>query len=327
MIKAKILVIDDEEIMRVLLDKVLKDWGHEATLTSSGEEALKLFQPAKFELALVDFKMPGLDGIEVLTELKKRDPEIDIIIMTAHPTVENAIEALRQGAYDYIIKPFSVDELLLLTQRCLDQQRQKNRNIDLEKRLKKQLVLSKEIVREKTKELTLLYTIASTVVAGMNIAGVLQITTKELSKLLGTDRSTIYLVENNKLISWVAEGMDSKIEMQITEGITGRVVTTGKAHYTNDAYNDPGFNRHFDDKTGYRTKNLLTVPIFFKTKVIGVVHTLNKEAGLAKEDITKLTHLADQISLVIQRTKTEERSRRQNQELEKMLDALSKDLE
>lgn len=325
--KTKILVVDNEPDIRKACTIALKKEGHEVNQAETGAQAVQMMTKENYDIVFLDIQLPDISGIETLKRSKPHCPQTDFVIMTAYPTVKNAIEALRLGAYDYITKPFSIDELILLTQRCLNQQRLKNRNIDLESQLKNQLKSSEENVIEKTKELTALYTISFTVIAGLDIIDVLRIAAREISKLIGTDRSTIYLVEKDKLVSWLAEGVDSRIETKLTEGVAGWVATTGKAYCTNDAYNDRHFTRNFDEKTGYRTKNLLTVPIIFKAKVIGVLQLLNKEAGFIKEDITKLTHLAEQISIVIQRAKLEKQVKNQNQELEKMLDGLSKQFE
>ncbi|MFH1230353.1 MAG: sigma-54 dependent transcriptional regulator [Planctomycetota bacterium] len=125
----KILVIDDEEVIRILLDKSLRMWGLEVTSFSSGNQALDSFQNGQFDIAIIDLRMPGLDGIEVLKRLKQSDPDIDVILMTAFGSIESAVEALKNGAIDYLTKPLNIDYLKLIIERCL-KSRQERRQIE-----------------------------------------------------------------------------------------------------------------------------------------------------------------------------------------------------
>jgi len=107
----RILVIDDELFVRELLLEFLSTEGYEVSLADSGEKAVELMQTQPADLMLVDLKMPGIDGIETLKQIKKIAPDTLAIIMTGYPTIESSIEALRQGAYDYVVKPFKLNDL------------------------------------------------------------------------------------------------------------------------------------------------------------------------------------------------------------------------
>jgi len=107
----KILVVDDELFVRELLLEFLSTEGYEVSLADSGEKAVELTQIQPADLVLVDLKMPGIDGVETLKQMKKIAPDTLAIIMTGYPTIESSIEALRQGAYDYVVKPFKLNDL------------------------------------------------------------------------------------------------------------------------------------------------------------------------------------------------------------------------
>ena len=107
----KILVVDDELFVRELLLEFLSTEGYEVSLADSGEKAVALMQTQPADLVLVDLKMPGIDGVETLKQMKKIAPDTLAIIMTGYPTIESSIEALRQGAYDYVVKPFKLNDL------------------------------------------------------------------------------------------------------------------------------------------------------------------------------------------------------------------------
>lgn len=106
-----ILVVDDEEKMCKILQMMLEKNGHKVEISYNGKQALEKITKEKFNLVITDFKMPDMNGLVLLEKIKQYDYSIDIIIMTAYASVANAVDAMKKGAYDYIIKPFSLDEL------------------------------------------------------------------------------------------------------------------------------------------------------------------------------------------------------------------------
>src|SRR5216117_38171 len=115
-----ILVIDDEEIMREILEALLTREGYEVRLAASAVEGLEAARSVPFDAAIVDMMMPGMDGISALDELKKIDDDMPVLMITAFASVENAIAAMKRGAYDYITKPFKNDEVLVVLQNALE---------------------------------------------------------------------------------------------------------------------------------------------------------------------------------------------------------------
>jgi DNA-binding NtrC family response regulator len=108
---SKVLVVDDEEAIRSFLAEALTHWGYQVASAASGEEALEVIKDQLFDAALLDIRMPEMDGIELLRQVKRYDPSIEVIIMTGYPTVTTAVEALKEGAYDYLTKPLILDEI------------------------------------------------------------------------------------------------------------------------------------------------------------------------------------------------------------------------
>ncbi|MFH1061315.1 MAG: sigma-54 dependent transcriptional regulator [Candidatus Omnitrophota bacterium] len=134
---AKILVVDDDQSFRFLLEEALKKEGYNVVSAASGEEALELFQPDKYDLITLDVKMPGIDGFEVLSRIKKISPLQQIVIITAYGAQKIAIEAVKKGAYDYFTKPFDLDELRLIISRSLECSRLNRENRQLKDELHK----------------------------------------------------------------------------------------------------------------------------------------------------------------------------------------------
>lgn len=123
MAKATILVIDDETLMREYVQEALVRAGHEVTVASSGREGIQLAESKTFDVVVTDLKMQPVDGIEVLRNVRALSPATACIIMTAYGAVETAVTALKEGAFDYIMKPFTPDELELAVSRALERER------------------------------------------------------------------------------------------------------------------------------------------------------------------------------------------------------------
>ena len=107
----KILIVDDELNMRLVLSAMLKKEGFEVSSAANGREALQILKSNKIAVVITDLKMPDMDGMELLTHISERYPEIPVVMITAHGTVATAVEALKKGALDYITKPFELDDL------------------------------------------------------------------------------------------------------------------------------------------------------------------------------------------------------------------------
>jgi DNA-binding NtrC family response regulator len=118
-----ILVIDDEEIMREILEALLTREGYAVRMASTAAEGLDLLRGTPFDAAIVDVMLPGMDGIAALDEIRKVDDDLPVLMITAFASVENAIAAMKRGAYDYITKPFKNDEVLVVLRNALAQRR------------------------------------------------------------------------------------------------------------------------------------------------------------------------------------------------------------
>jgi DNA-binding NtrC family response regulator len=137
MANEKILVVDDEESMCDFLSIMLKKQGYHITTALSAKEGLKMLAKEAYEVVISDLKMKEMNGLELIDEINKKETVPTVIIMTAFATIESAIEALKKGAFDYIIKPFKVDEIKLAVARALEQRKIRTENVYLKKQLKK----------------------------------------------------------------------------------------------------------------------------------------------------------------------------------------------
>jgi DNA-binding NtrC family response regulator len=126
-----VLVADDEESMRFFLVKTLRRAGYSVTAVENGRQAVDRVVEDTYDVLLVDLKMPGMDGIAVLEAVREISPDAVVLIMTGHGSVENALEAMKRGAADYITKPFHRDAILLRIERSLERRRTVRENLKL----------------------------------------------------------------------------------------------------------------------------------------------------------------------------------------------------
>ncbi|MFN8558589.1 MAG: response regulator [Dehalococcoidia bacterium] len=118
-----LLIVDDEPLVRQALARGLFEVGYQCLLAANGQEALARLEQGRFAVMLCDIRMPGMDGFEVLRHARRRDPDMPVVMVTAIAALQTAIDAIRAGAYDYVTKPFTLDEVELTVRRALDYRR------------------------------------------------------------------------------------------------------------------------------------------------------------------------------------------------------------
>jgi two-component system, NtrC family, response regulator AtoC len=147
MTSAKLLIVDDEKRMCSILKAALEDSQRLITTADSGEAAVAALGIESFDIVLSDIKMPGISGLQLLEKVKARNPDTEVLLMTAYADTQTAVEAMKKGAYDYLIKPFEMDELRLKIAQILEKRSLKQENVQLKSRIKKTFSLENMIGR------------------------------------------------------------------------------------------------------------------------------------------------------------------------------------
>ncbi len=143
--RSKVLVVEDDERIRTLFEDALSVLGYQVTTASTGAEAIELIQGQLFDTVLCDIRMPEMDGLVILREIKRHDPSVEVVMVTGYPTVNTAVEALKLGAYDYLAKPVRLEELQHLMARLTERRLLRREVSSLRSRLGEQLPLKEMI--------------------------------------------------------------------------------------------------------------------------------------------------------------------------------------
>jgi DNA-binding NtrC family response regulator len=142
---ARVLVVDDERSILQLLKEALTNWGYQVTTATSGREAVEALRTSLFHIAITDIRMPDMSGLDLLREIKKLDDAIEVVVMTGYPAISSAVEALKEGAYDYLSKPVMLDEIHHLMQRMMERRFLRGEVHSLRTRLGEELTINELI--------------------------------------------------------------------------------------------------------------------------------------------------------------------------------------
>src|SRR5262245_53480383 len=197
---ARVLVVDDEPSVVDVFREYLTSQGYELHVAASGEEAVKLIPEVRPELILTDVNLPGLSGLEVMRYAKQVDPDVCVIVVTGYTTASTAIEALRQGAYDYVKKPFDLDQVVHSAERGLADRQLKVQNRQLLEELrKKNEILQdheqhlRERVRIATRQLTALYEAGKDINANLELGPRLEVIVTTAAMMAEAEAAVLYL--------------------------------------------------------------------------------------------------------------------------------------
>ncbi|MDH3238272.1 MAG: response regulator [Deltaproteobacteria bacterium] len=319
----QILVVEDEQSVCYVLSSLFARMGYRTKTVSSAEEALSALDGEKPAVALLDIRLPGMSGLELLGEMKKVSPDTEVIMMTSYASTDTAIEAIRKEAYDYLPKPFEdLDEVWATVRRAFEKRSLslKNRQLLLELENTNR-GLSSAVKRQK-----------SLIDAGRAMGGIgildelLDFFVGVVAEELEVDRVSLMLLDDNTQEMWIvaSRGLDEKVKKEVRrkvgEGIAGWVAREGKPVLVKDVESDPRVRTCLQSTcaTSFISAPIvLSIPILLREKVLGVINVTNRRSGQSfdEEDMAFLYSLAGQAAVAIEKT-------RQYDELEKAYESL-----
>ncbi len=274
---SQILIVDDEPEMSDLLRVCLAPLGCEITATDNGRRALELLETGSFSVAILDIMLPDLSGIDILRRYHEQRIPTEIIMLTAHASVQSAVEALRLGAFDYVTKPFEADALRTTLRRALDRQRITSRLATIYD-LSQEIALSKDVNR-----------------AAQTLVDVAH-------RAVESATCEVWLIDppHDALRCVAAHGSEPgttlQLPLQAEEGIVAAAARGGKAWYVPDTEHEPRYLR-----LGEPRRSALAMPLKVKERVIGVLNAESARINaFGPDEVLMLSILAAQAAVAIE---------------------------
>ena len=278
--KSKILLVDDEPVIRETLCSILKDDGYVVLTAETGAKAIALAEQGDFDVAIIDLKLPDAEGTFVLHNIKKTNPTICSILITAYPTTESAIKAIQEEAYEYITKPFDIGHVKLVIKRGLEERKLEFENKRLLNSLKK----------EKSKLETMLQ-IGHAMSSILNLDELTNFIVNKTTAVLKAKVCSLMLIDydDDTLLIKAAVGLDQTIikttTIKLGESISGWVAQQGEPVLIQNIEDDILFGRANLPK--YETKSLLCLPLKTKDNILGVINVADKINPLQENVFTE----------------------------------------
>jgi signal transduction histidine kinase/DNA-binding response OmpR family regulator len=277
-----ILVIDDEPGMRDLLSYELSNQGYRVSTATNGLEGIELVKKEKFRLIISDVKMPQMNGIEMLEKVKLIDPDIEVIMTTGYGTVENAVSAMKKGAYDFVLKPFNLEEIYMLVEKALE--------------------------KSKLRALVALYEASKAIFSTVKLESLLTIVMDLIQKVLQADEGSVMLLESDGLLHIAAStGINQeeakKIHIKVGERIAGLAAKERKEFLLINGLDQyPEFKGIAPNS---RIKSSIVCPLIYNNELLGVltVNRTTQKNHFNATDLQSASIFASQVALAVQNAK------------------------
>jgi signal transduction histidine kinase/DNA-binding response OmpR family regulator len=307
---ARVLVVDDEASVIELFRDFFASHDYELTVAMSGEEAVRMLREARPEIVLTDINLPGMSGLEVMREAKRVDPDVSVIVVTGHASASSAIDALRQGAYDYITKPFDLDEVHQLVGRGVANRRLKlmNQRLLAELREKNEILRHheqalRERVRIATWQMTRLYEVGKEISANLELVPRLAVIGAKSAELSGAGAAILYLKHEDS----------GDFRAASSAGIELRSDADNRPHLIPAGH---PLRRSIDEQVPVHMEhagagepvmpgasggphNVLALPMIAEGNVMGVLAVLDKQGGFTGDDESFLALFASQSAIAV----------------------------
>ena len=314
----RIIIVDDEERMCDSLTALLADDGYDVRGFRQAAEAAEAIRSGKVDLVVTDIRMPQMDGLELLGVVKEVDEEIPVILMTGYASLDSAIRAVSQGAYDYLMKPIEFTSLELAVKRALE----KRRAVIDRRHLLERLKIATLLQERRINELNALYEAGKSIGSTANLHELLHQIVTLASTVTEAHVGSIMLLDEagENLSIAAASGLEQEIidrtVLAVGSSIAGYVARTGQPLRIDDVENDERFRRK--NRERYGGASLLCAPLIIKNRVIGVINMANKEGGgsFTEYDLRLLVTFASQAAVAVDDANQFDKNRRRLIEFE-----------
>ncbi len=284
--RPRILVVDDDSIVREVLEQIITGFGMTCDLAENGKQGIEKLQSSPYDLILTDITMPVMDGIQFLREIKDITPFIPVAIITGYPTFENAVEAMREGARDFIVKPFKVEKIKTTIDRLLKEKRLIGNPLTGKEDLKKELI-------KRLQEIAILQSISSELDELYDNRKIYERIVEMVSRLLMARDVAFGIIKNNRLRIEAAT-MAVKKEIPISEPIE-KIINNRTSLLLCQGEKNPLNNSILKSE-------LLIIPLIINGEVFGVLNITNKidNSPFSEDEIYLAQAFGKKVSLRIE---------------------------
>lgn len=301
------VLVDDDRLTRETLKGMLHRLGlSRVEEAGHGQEAVEILERIPIDVVLTDIHMPRMDGLELLREVKRRWPGVPVVVITGYPTIETAVDAMRRGASDLIVKPFRMEQIELSLQRAARERMLLVENSLLSKELaqKKEIERLNRRLHRKLMELSKLYAISESIQPGhLEGEDLFERIVTLASQITEARRACVMLLdeETNRLVMKAAcgekKGDCQEVCTRLGEGIAGRVALLGEPLLVGELPSGD-----LGGTGGCHTGSMISVPLRIRGEVFGVINVADKSSGkgFRKEDLALLVALAQKAALAIE---------------------------
>jgi signal transduction histidine kinase/DNA-binding response OmpR family regulator len=313
MVEGRILVVDNEPRMVDSLKTLLSMEGYDVVGENDSAEVMSRLHDSEFDLVIADIKMPGLNGIELLRQVRCKDPHMGVILITGYASLETAKEAIDEGAFGYLTKPLELDELKLAVTRSIEK-----RKVELERlRLLSELKIANETLQLKLVQLNALSSAGNLLATTVDLKGALTSILSLAIDVIGAKLGSVMILDPDEKELYIGAscGLDDSVvqstRMKLGSSVSGYVAQSGRPLIVEDIEKDPRFARINRQK--YESKSLISAPLIYKDRLYGVINLNNKIDGgpFAEDDLQLLSALAipaavaiDRANLIAEKTET-----------------------
>lgn len=308
--KHKILVIDDNEWIRDTLKQLLAMSGYKVDVADDGEKGIKKVKKQSYDVVLTDIQMPKIDGIELLKQIKEYDSTLPVVMITGFPTVDTAIQAMRQGASDFITKPFRYEQVSMVVDKLMRETETRGKRLRSDKKVQQDKTIESlnQRLDKKVKELSLLYSISESMnISQMSSENLFDRIVKIAAELVEAEGASLLVFDNmsNELIVEAIKGNGANWKVgntiPIDDKLPWKEVMEGK-HFILNGGN--GRQRKRAKSKPDKSNSSVFIPLKIKDSVFGVLNVFDgiNRSKFGQEDIKLLLTLARKASLNIENT-------------------------
>jgi K+-sensing histidine kinase KdpD len=318
--RPRIVVVDDEPTVVDVFREFLAGEGYELAVATSGEEALRIIPEVRPDVVLTDINLPGLSGLEVMRFAKSHDPEVAVIVVTGYASASTAIDALRQGAYDYVTKPFDLDDVHQIVERGIESRRIKalNRRLVEElrgknERLERHEQELREKVRLATWQMTTLYEVGKQIAANLDLAPRLELVSAKAAELSGAPAAVVYLrhPDTERLHPEAGHAVALSVREEDLGPDPGahELLAEAAASRRPVRRRGAGALAPLPGLPDVAIDSVLAVPMVAESQTIGVVVAINKPGGFGSDDENFIALFAAQAAVAIRNSQLFEHTR------------------